>query len=83
MCTSWARAVLAPGMFLEAARILDLDLAASWVVGDRLTDLEAGAAAGLSRFAHVATGHGFSDRPLVLDWSRPVIELEDISTLAP
>lgn len=73
----------APGMLLEAARLLDLDLAASLVVGDRLSDLEAGAAAGLNRFAHVATGHGGEDRPLVRFWGQPVMELEDISALAP
>lgn len=34
-----------PGMLLEAARKLDLDLAQSWLIGDRPTDIEAGAAA--------------------------------------
>ncbi len=73
----------APGMLLEAATLLDLDLAASLIIGDRLSDLEAGAAAGLRRFAHVATGHGGADRPLVRAWGQPVVELEDISALAP
>jgi D-glycero-D-manno-heptose 1,7-bisphosphate phosphatase len=35
-----------PGMLLDAARDLDLDLAASWMVGDRWRDIEAGIAAG-------------------------------------
>jgi|SRR5579863_6872845 len=36
-----------PGMFLEAARDLDLDLRQSWSVGDKLTDIEAARAAGI------------------------------------
>ena len=35
-----------PGMFLRAAELLDLDLAASWAVGDAPRDVAAGAAAG-------------------------------------
>lgn len=35
-----------PGMLLEAARERDIDLAASWMVGDRWRDIEAGQAAG-------------------------------------
>jgi D-glycero-D-manno-heptose 1,7-bisphosphate phosphatase len=37
----------APGMFLEAARDLGLDLARSWCIGDRDGDIEAGRAAGV------------------------------------
>lgn len=35
-----------PGMLLQAARELDVDLACSWMVGDRSSDIEAGHAAG-------------------------------------
>ncbi|MEO0514481.1 MAG: HAD-IIIA family hydrolase [Planctomycetota bacterium] len=35
-----------PGMLLQAAEDLDLDLSQSWMVGDALRDIEAGAAAG-------------------------------------
>jgi len=35
-----------PGLLLEAARKWDVDLAASWMVGDRAGDMEAGCAAG-------------------------------------
>jgi len=35
-----------PGLLLEAARTWDVDLAASFMVGDRWRDVEAGAAAG-------------------------------------
>lgn len=37
-----------PGMILEAASRMKLDLARSWMVGDRAHDLAAGAAAGLA-----------------------------------
>jgi D-glycero-D-manno-heptose 1,7-bisphosphate phosphatase len=47
----------APGMLLRAARDLDLDLARSWMVGDKLLDVQAGLAAGV-RPVHVLTGHG-------------------------
>lgn len=46
-----------PGMLLRAAGELGLDLAASWMVGDRVSDLEAGAAAG-TRTILVRTGYG-------------------------
>lgn len=48
----------APGMLLAAAGLLDLDLAGSWIVGDRAQDLAAGRNAGLRGGVHVATGHG-------------------------
>ena len=34
-----------PGMLLEAARECDIDLSRSWMIGDRASDVEAGAAA--------------------------------------
>ena len=39
----------APGMILEAARDLNIDLAASVLVGDKPSDVEAGKAAGVGR----------------------------------
>jgi D-glycero-D-manno-heptose 1,7-bisphosphate phosphatase len=35
-----------PGMLLDAARLLNIDLQASFMVGDRASDIEAGCAAG-------------------------------------
>jgi len=55
-----------PGMILRAAERLGLNLADSWVVGDRASDLEAGRAAGLAGGAHVLTGHGASERDAAL-----------------
>lgn len=35
-----------PGMILEGAKMYDIDLAKSWMIGDRMTDVEAGHRAG-------------------------------------
>jgi len=51
-----------PGMILRAGARLGLDLARSWIVGDRAADLAAGRAAGLAGGLHVLTGHGQADR---------------------
>ena len=37
-----------PGLLLQAARDLELDLANSWMIGDRVRDVQAGIAAGCS-----------------------------------
>lgn len=46
-----------PGMLLRAAREFEIDLAASWMIGDNLTDMQAGRAAG-ARCILVRTGLG-------------------------
>jgi len=46
-----------PGMLLEAARRYDIDLEASYMIGDKLVDAEAGRAAGC-RSILVRTGYG-------------------------
>lgn len=46
-----------PGMLLEAAKALNIDLARSWLVGDKLTDLFAGQAIGVKGVL-VQTGYG-------------------------
>jgi len=46
-----------PGMLLRAAEDLDLDLSRSWLIGDRLSDMQAGIAAGC-RTILVRTGYG-------------------------
>ena len=50
----------APGMLLKAIRALDLDPAGSFLVGDRLTDVQAGRAAGIGRCFLVRTGYALS-----------------------
>lgn len=47
-----------PGMLLRALALLELEPAASWIVGDRAIDLEAGRRAGLAGGLHVRAGHG-------------------------
>lgn len=47
----------APGMLLQAARELDLDLAGSVLIGDKLSDIQAGVRAGVGRTAIVESGH--------------------------
>lgn len=61
----------APGLLRRAAADLDLDLAASFVVGDQLHDLQAGRAVG-ARGVLVRTGYGRKqearpDRPIEPD----------------
>ena len=74
-----------PGMIREAADRLALDLRRSVVAGDKLSDLEAGAAAGVRRLVHVASGQGGAERAKVLAWQGPiaVTVLPDLSLLSP
>ena len=51
-----------PAMLHAAAADLAIDLAASWIVGDAASDLEAGRRAGLARGWLVPTGYGGRDR---------------------
>lgn len=69
----------APGMIDAAAAILGIDRARSLMVGDKLIDLQAAAAAGLPRAVHVATGQG--DRAAIAAWS-PTIAIERVDSLA-
>jgi D-glycero-D-manno-heptose 1,7-bisphosphate phosphatase len=47
-----------PGLLLGAAKKMNLDLSRSFLVGDALTDIQAGRSAGLRRTAMVLTGRG-------------------------
>ncbi len=51
-----------PAMLQDAAQRMGLDPSRSWMVGDRLSDLEAGLAAGVRRLIHVETGYGAENR---------------------
>lgn len=57
-----------PGMLLAAERLLTLDLGRSWIVGDKLDDLQAGYHAGLRGGLHVLTGQGAAHRRDVVEW---------------
>jgi D-glycero-D-manno-heptose 1,7-bisphosphate phosphatase len=47
-----------PGLLLQAAEALDIDLSRSIMIGDALTDLQAGQAAGVTHLALVRSGRG-------------------------
>jgi phosphoglycolate phosphatase-like HAD superfamily hydrolase len=72
-------------MIREAATLLSLDLSRSLLVGDKLADLEAAAAAGLPRAVHVASGQGAAARAEVARWRAGIVVdlVDDLSTLAP
>lgn len=55
-----------PGMLLKAAALLDIDLAGSWIIGDRAADLAAARRAGLAGGLHVLTGFGREERQAAL-----------------
>lgn len=50
----------APGMLLQAASDMDLDLAHSVLIGDKSSDVAAGRAAGVARCVLVRSGHTIS-----------------------
>ena len=52
-----------PGMLIAAAEDLDIDLARSWIIGDKGSDVEAGRAAGC-RPILVSTGYGAAEASL-------------------
>jgi len=64
--SSWRKP--SPQMLLAAAKALNLDLQRSLLIGDRLSDLQAGTAAGVAMVFHVLSGHGPSARASVLQW---------------
>jgi D-glycero-D-manno-heptose 1,7-bisphosphate phosphatase len=68
----------APGMLLQAAQDLDLDLRRSWLVGDAVSDLEAARAAGV-RGILVRTGRGAEQQNLL---SGPIASCLVVADLA-
>ena len=48
----------APGLFLSAAAELDIDIAASFMAGDKFSDLESGRRAGVRQSVLLMTGYG-------------------------
>jgi len=50
-----------PGMLRRAIQALDIEPGASFLVGDRLSDLEAGRAAGIGRCFLVRTGYALAE----------------------
>jgi len=64
-----------PGMLLQAAADLEIDLARSWMVGDRVIDIEAARRAGLAGALHVLTGYGDMERVMLTDFTVPGFDL--------
>lgn len=74
-----------PGMLLEAARHLPIEMERSWIVGDRVADIAAGQAAGLAGGFHVLTGYGATHRDkatAVATAAYRVIPVSDIGEVA-
>ncbi len=75
----------APGMILAAAERLGLDLGRSLLAGDKRLDIEAAAAAGLPRAAHVMTGQGRAERGKLagVRFSLDLDLIDDLTELTP
>jgi D-glycero-D-manno-heptose 1,7-bisphosphate phosphatase len=57
-----------PGMLFEAAKELDIDLAQSWMIGDMVSDVEAGNRAGChTALVHTTDSRPFSEWPALPD----------------
>ena len=55
-----------PEMLFFAAKNLNIDLSKSIMVGDKFSDLQAGANAKVSHLVHVLTGHSFKEREKII-----------------
>lgn len=64
-----------PGMLLQAAADLKLDLGNSWLVGDKAIDVEAAKRAGIAGAMQVATGHGMAERHNVAELATSTFEV--------
>ena len=51
-----------PGLVLQAAQELKIDLKRSALVGDKLSDVECAVNAGIPHYAQVTTGHGSEEK---------------------
>lgn len=69
---SWRKP--SPEMLKDAAKRFNLDLRNSVMIGDRLTDIEAGLNAGIENLVHVLTGHGDADKQKFLTLAKGVRE---------
>ena len=80
---SWRKP--SPQMLLAATKDLNLELKRSLLIGDRLSDIQAGVAAGLAGLTHVLSGHGRDARASVQRWhaqaTRPVPSLQLLDSL--
>ena len=63
----------APGMLLKAAEELNIDLSSSMMVGDRLSDVDAGINAGVKKSYLVRTGYGMKTLEKNPDYAGAVV----------
>ena len=54
-----------PEMILRAAKVINIDIKSSIIIGDRLTDLLSGLNAGIKNLVHTETGHGQKEHKLI------------------
>jgi D-glycero-D-manno-heptose 1,7-bisphosphate phosphatase len=71
-----------PGMLRRAAAALGIDMARSWLVGDRASDIEAAKRAGLAGALHVLTGYGQTERVAAVALSGPEFEVRTANSIA-
>ena len=57
-----------PGLLLQAAKDLSLDLQRSWMIGDAWSDVQAGEAAGMRGTILLKTGRGTEQLHYTLIW---------------
>ena len=62
---SWRKP--SPKMLFKAANDLPIDLDKSILIGDRITDIQAGVRANLPKVIHIRRGHGSNERELIID----------------
>ena len=65
-----------PEMINVASNMLDIDLGNSFLIGDRLSDVEAGFNAGIKNLIHLKTGHGVKEREMVLKFKEKKTNLD-------
>ena len=56
-----------PNMIIKACKDFSIDLSKSFLIGDRLSDIQAGEKAGLRNLVHILTGHGYDEREKVIE----------------
>jgi len=70
-----------PAMIEHGAELMGLDLAKSWLVGDKAADIEAANRAGLKGAILVLTGYGAEEREKALAFARPGFEVAVVRDL--
>ncbi len=55
-----------PYMIFESSKKYNINLKKSILIGDRITDMQAGLSSGITNLIHVETGHGFKEKEAIL-----------------